>query len=81
MIYSTKVVCAALQDAGSVAGLLITTDAAVAEKPEKKNASLALGMGTESMNYWVPHPGRLEPVESIADWLLACRRVAGAEFG
>ena len=32
----TKVVRTALQDAGSVAGLLVTTEAMVAEKPEKK---------------------------------------------
>jgi chaperonin GroEL len=32
----TKVVRCALQDAASVAGLLITTEAMVAEKPEKK---------------------------------------------
>jgi len=34
----TKVVRSALQDAASVAGLLITTEAMVADKPEKKNA-------------------------------------------
>ncbi|MCH7930798.1 MAG: chaperonin GroEL [Proteobacteria bacterium] len=34
----TKVVRIALQDAASVAGLLITTEAMVAEKPEKKEA-------------------------------------------
>ena len=32
----TKVVRIALQDAASVAGLLVTTEAMVAEKPEKK---------------------------------------------
>ncbi|MEE8275754.1 MAG: chaperonin GroEL, partial [Alphaproteobacteria bacterium] len=32
----TKVVRTALQDAASIAGLLITTEAMVAEKPEKK---------------------------------------------
>jgi len=32
----TKVVRTALQDAASVAGLLVTTEAMVAEKPEKK---------------------------------------------
>src|SRR5579883_542033 len=35
----TKVVRTALQDAASVAGLLITTEAMVAEKPEKKAAA------------------------------------------
>jgi chaperonin GroEL len=45
----TKVVRSALQDAASVAGLLITTEAMVAEKPKKKGASAmppgAGGMG------------------------------------
>jgi chaperonin GroEL len=35
----TKVVRTALQDAASIAGLLVTTEAMVAEKPEKKNGS------------------------------------------
>jgi chaperonin GroEL len=38
IIDPTKVVRTALQDAASVAGLLITTEAMVAEKPEKKGA-------------------------------------------
>ncbi len=38
IIDPTKVVRTALQDASSVAGLLITTEAMVAEKPEKKPA-------------------------------------------
>ncbi len=36
IIDPTKVVRIALQDAASVAGLLVTTEAMVAEKPEKK---------------------------------------------
>ncbi len=39
IIDPTKVVRTALQDAASVAGLLITTEAMVAEKPEKNGAS------------------------------------------
>ena len=39
IIDPTKVVRTALQDASSVAGLLITTEAMVAEKPEKKEAA------------------------------------------
>ena len=39
VIDPTKVVRLALQDAASVAGLLITTEAMVAEKPEKKSAA------------------------------------------
>jgi chaperonin GroEL len=49
IIDPTKVVRAALQDAASVAGLLITTEAMVAEKPEPAGAAPAMpdmgGMG------------------------------------
>lgn len=49
IIDPTKVVRIALQDAASVAGLLITTEAMVGEKPEKKEAAMpnmdAMGMG------------------------------------
>jgi chaperonin GroEL len=47
IIDPTKVVRTALQDAASIAGLLITTEAMVAEKPEKKDAAPAMpgGMG------------------------------------
>ncbi|HMA51321.1 MAG TPA: TCP-1/cpn60 chaperonin family protein, partial [Magnetospirillaceae bacterium] len=38
IIDPTKVVRYALQDAASVAGLVITTEALIAEKPEKKSA-------------------------------------------
>jgi chaperonin GroEL len=38
IIDPTKVVRLALQNAASVAGLLVTTEAMVAEKPEKKAA-------------------------------------------
>jgi chaperonin GroEL len=40
IIDPTKVVRAALQDAASVAGLLITTEAMIAERPEKKAAPM-----------------------------------------
>ena len=42
VIDPTKVVRTALQDAASVAGLLITTEAAIAEKPEDKPAMPAM---------------------------------------
>ncbi|HYG90924.1 MAG TPA: chaperonin GroEL, partial [Azospirillum sp.] len=47
IIDPVKVVRTALQDAASVAGLLITTEAMVAEKPEKKAppAGMPGGMG------------------------------------
>ena len=38
IIDPTKIVRSALQNAGSVAGLLVTTEAMIAEKPEKKGA-------------------------------------------
>ena len=48
IIDPTKVVRTALQDASSIAGLLITTEAMVAEKPKKESAAPAMpggGMG------------------------------------
>ncbi|SEA95156.1 chaperonin GroEL [Rubrimonas cliftonensis] len=45
IIDPAKVVRTALQDAASVAGLLITTEAMVAEKPEPKGQSMGGGMG------------------------------------
>jgi chaperonin GroEL len=45
IIDPTKVVRTALQDAASVAGLLVTTEAMVAEKPEKKGPSMPPGGG------------------------------------
>ncbi|MFT9347176.1 MAG: chaperonin GroEL [Gluconobacter japonicus] len=45
IIDPTKVVRTALQDAASVGGLLITTEAMVAERPEKKAPAAPGGMG------------------------------------
>jgi chaperonin GroEL len=45
IIDPTKVVRTALQDASSVAGLLVTTEAMVAERPEKKSAPMPGGGG------------------------------------
>ena len=45
----TKVVRTALQDAASVAGLLVTTEAMVAEKPEKKAPAMSGGGGMGDM--------------------------------
>jgi chaperonin GroEL len=47
----TKVVRSALQDAASVAGLLITTEAAIAEMPEDKPAMPAMPGGMGGMDY------------------------------
>jgi chaperonin GroEL len=49
IIDPTKVVRTALQDAASVAGLLITTEAMVAEKPEKKEPAMPAGGGMPDM--------------------------------
>jgi chaperonin GroEL len=49
IIDPTKVVRTALQDAASVASLLITTEAMVAEKPEKKSPSMPGGGGMGGM--------------------------------
>jgi chaperonin GroEL len=45
VIDPAKVVRTALEDAASIAGLLITTEAMVAEKPEPKSAQAGGGMG------------------------------------
>ncbi len=45
IIDPTKVVRTALQDASSIAGLLITTEAMIAERPERKSAGGAPGGG------------------------------------
>ncbi len=46
-----KVVRVALQDAASVAGLMITTEAMVAETPKKKEAPAMPGGGMGGMDY------------------------------
>jgi chaperonin GroEL len=53
IIDPTKVVRVALQNAASVAGLLITTEAMIAERPEKRAQSLPPhgGMGGGDMDY------------------------------
>ena len=45
VIDPTKVVRTALQNAASVAGLLLTTEALIAEKPEKKTGGGMPDMG------------------------------------
>ncbi len=51
IIDPVKVVRTALQDAASVAGLLITTEALVAEKPEKKKEPAGAGGGMGDMDF------------------------------
>ena len=45
IIDPTKVVRVALQDAASVASILITTEAMIAEKPKDKSPAMPGGMG------------------------------------
>jgi len=47
VIDPTKVVRMALQNASSVAGLIVTTEAAIATKPEKKKGAAAPGGGED----------------------------------
>ena len=49
IIDPTKVVRSALQNAASIAGLLITTEAMVAEKPKKDGGMPAMGGGMGGM--------------------------------
>src|SRR5438874_2517929 len=51
IIDPTKLVRVALQHAASVAGLLITTEAIVAERPDKKPASMPQGGGMGDMDF------------------------------
>jgi chaperonin GroEL len=51
VIDPVKVVRTALQDAASVAGLLITTEAMVAEKSKEKAPVMPSGAGFDSMDY------------------------------
>ena len=51
IIDPTKVVRTALQDAASVAGLLITTEAMIAEKPKKDAPAAAPGGGMDDMDF------------------------------
>ncbi|MBV9653726.1 MAG: chaperonin GroEL, partial [Acetobacteraceae bacterium] len=51
IIDPTKVVRTALQDAASVAGLLVTTEAMIAERPEKKGPPMPPGGGMGDMDF------------------------------
>ncbi|WP_022728196.1 chaperonin GroEL [Fodinicurvata sediminis] len=51
IIDPTKVVRTALQDAASIAGLLIMTEAMVAEKPDSKKAAAGAGAGMGDMDF------------------------------
>jgi chaperonin GroEL len=51
IIDPTKVVRTALQNAASIAGLLLTTDLAVTDAPEKKKAGPPMGGGGEDYDY------------------------------
>ncbi len=55
IIDPTKVVRTALQDAASVAGLLITTEAMIAETPEKKAPAMPAA-GLAAWATWISDP-------------------------
>jgi chaperonin GroEL len=57
IIDPVKVVRTALQDAASIAGLLVTTEAMIADKPEEKDAAGGMpggmpGGGRHGWNGW-----------------------------
>ena len=52
IIDPTKVVRTALQNAASVAGLLLTTEAMVAEKPEEKGSGAGHAAGRAAWVAW-----------------------------
>ncbi|HID97347.1 MAG TPA: chaperonin GroEL, partial [Thermodesulfobacteriaceae bacterium] len=54
IIDPTKVTRTALQNAASVAGLLLTTEAMVAEKPKEEEVSAGGGMGAPGMGGGMP---------------------------
>ncbi|MFK7962195.1 MAG: chaperonin GroEL [Phycisphaerales bacterium] len=51
VIVPTKVERIALQNAGSISGLLLTTDCAITEIPEKKKAGAGAGGGMDDFDY------------------------------
>jgi chaperonin GroEL len=64
VIDPTKVTRTALQNAASIAGLLLTTEAVVTEKPEKDKAPAAPGGGGGMGDMY--SPGRLHPSRRAA---------------
>ena len=59
IIDPVKVVRTALQDAASISGLLVTTEAMIADKPEEKDSGPAMppgGMGGICLLYTSPSP-------------------------
>ncbi|HBB88020.1 MAG TPA: molecular chaperone GroEL, partial [Blastocatellia bacterium] len=51
IIDPTKVVRTALQNAASIAGLLLTTDAAITDAPEPKKGAPQMAGGGEDYDY------------------------------
>ena len=51
VIDPAKVTRSALQNAASIAGLMLTTEAMVCEIPEKKSSAAPQGHGPEGMDY------------------------------
>ncbi len=75
IIDPTKVVRTALQDAASVAGLLITTEATIVEAPKKESPAMPAAAAWAAWAEWISKPIRLHP------WILRERpRNSGAFF-
>ena len=72
IIDPTKVVRTALQDAASVAGLLITTEAMVAEKPKKETPAPAMPPGGD---------GLLRPERNVGEAAESASRTNKIEVG
>ena len=94
IIDPTKVVRTALQDAASVAGLLVTTEAMVAEKPEKKAPAdapgwrrhgrhgLLIGKGADfGPPFFFPDHGRQRPVHPPTSRIRSRNRLAAVQQG
>ena len=71
IIDPTKVVRTALQNAASVAGLLLTTEAMVAEKPRKRRAAAPAACRTEARTSSRPRadtPSHTRPTSTRKPW-------------
>ena len=81
----TKVVRTALQDAASVAGLLITTEAMIAELPKRDAPAMPPGGGMDYRSRWRPLPGatrrRIPPSPRVRDPFFLRRPLDHPGFG
>ena len=76
-----KVVRIALQDAASIAGLMITTEAMVGDKPSKDAPAMPGGGGMGGMGGMDYRSDRLSSTCGALSWRAACRRSRAAAAG